>query len=92
MALSKRDSATAAHRADPRRRAQIRADQVRTVYLHSPTTTIGSLVAGAALVAVMWGHVSHAVLLGWLLVLCLHQSFRIYHYRSYMKADAEGQQ
>jgi signal transduction histidine kinase len=32
------------------------------------------------------------VLIGWLLVLCLHQSFRIYHYRSYMKAGAEGQQ
>lgn len=92
MASNKRDPATAAHRADPRRRAQIRADQVRTVYLHSPTTTIGSLVAGTALVAVMWNHVSHAVLIGWLLVLCLHQSFRIYHYRSYMKAGAEGQQ
>ena len=34
--------------------AQIRSEQVRTVYLHSPTTTIGSLVAGTALVAVMF--------------------------------------
>ena len=92
MASSNRDSATTAHRADPRRRAQILADQVRTVYLHSPTTTIGSLVAGTALVAVMWNHVSHAVLVGWLLVLCLHQSFRVYHYRSYLKAGVEGQQ
>jgi two-component system, sensor histidine kinase len=92
MASSKRDSATAAHRVDPRRRAQILADQVRTVYLHSPTTTIGSLVAGTALVAVMWNHVSHAILIGWLLVVCLHQSVRVYHYRSYMKAGAEGQQ
>ena len=92
MASSNRDSATTAHRADPRRRAQILADQVRTVYLHSPTTTIGSLVAGTALVAVMWNHVSHVVLIGWLLVLCLHQSFRVYHYRSYLKAGVEGQQ
>jgi signal transduction histidine kinase/CheY-like chemotaxis protein len=40
----------------------------------------------------MWNHVSHAILIGWLLTLCLHQSVRVYHYRSYMKAGAEGQQ
>ena len=76
----------------PRRRAQIRSEQVRTVYLHSPTTTIGSLVAGAALVAVMWDHVSHPVLMGWLIVLCLHQLLRVHHYRSYLRAGAEGQE
>jgi two-component system, sensor histidine kinase len=84
-------SGAAAVVASARRRAQIRGEQVRTVYLHSPTTTIGSLVAGAALVAVMWGHVSHAVLGGWLLVLCLHQALRVFHYRSYLRAGPEGQ-
>jgi signal transduction histidine kinase len=78
--------------APARRRAQIRGEQVRTVYLHSPTTTIGSLVAGAALVAVMWDHVSHPVLIGWLLVLCVHQAFRVRHYRAYLRAGAEGQE
>ena len=78
--------------ASAHRRAQIRSEQVRTVYLHSPTTTIGSLVAGAALAAVMWDHVSHAVLAGWLIVLCLHQALRIHHYRSYLRAGPEGQQ
>ncbi|HET7767058.1 MAG TPA: hybrid sensor histidine kinase/response regulator [Burkholderiales bacterium] len=78
--------------APARRRAQIRTEQVRTVYLHSPTTTIGSLVAGAALVAVMWDHVSHPVLIGWLLVLCVHQAFRVRHYRAYLRAGAEGQE
>src|SRR5215467_1369569 len=73
------------------RSAQIRSDQVRTVYLHSPTTTIGSLIAGTALVAVMWDHVSHSVLLGWLLVLCLHQALRVYHYFSYRAAGANQQ-
>jgi two-component system, sensor histidine kinase len=76
----------------PRRRAQIRSEQVRTVYLHSPTTTVGSLVAGAALVAVMWDHVSHPVLIGWLIVLCLHQLLRVHHYRGYLRAGAEGQE
>jgi len=92
MASKERDSAIAADGSDSRRRAQIRVDQVRTVYLHSPTTTIGSLVAGAALVAVMWNHVSHPVLIGWLLALCLHQSLRVYHYRSYLRAGVESQQ
>ena len=76
----------------PSLEAQIRSEQVRTVYLHSPTTTIGSLVAGAALVAVMWSHVSHAVLIAWFATLCLHQSLRVYHYRSYLRAGPEGQQ
>ena len=73
------------------RAAQIRSEQVRTVYLHSPTTTIGSLIAGAALVAVMWDDIPHAVLVGWLLALCLHQLFRVRHYRAYLRAGAEGQ-
>ncbi|MGH8642091.1 MAG: sensor histidine kinase, partial [Burkholderiales bacterium] len=92
MATKGRDPAPAADGVDARRRAQIRVDQVRTVYLHSPTTTIGSLVAGTALVAVMWNHVSHAVLMGWLLALCLHQALRIYHYRSYLRASVESRQ
>jgi two-component system, sensor histidine kinase len=71
--------------------AEIRGEQVRTVYLHSPTTTIGSLVAGAALVAVMWDHVPHAVLAGWLLALCLHQALRVHHYRAYLRAGPDGQ-
>jgi signal transduction histidine kinase len=88
--MTERDSAAAG--AAARRRAQVRIEQAHAVYLHSPTTTIGSLVAGAALVAVMWNHISHAVLIGWMLVLCVHQSLRVYHYRSYLKAGVEGQQ
>jgi two-component system, sensor histidine kinase len=80
-------AAASAHRS-----AQIRSEQVRTVYLHSPTTTIGSLIAGAALAAVMWDQVSHALLSGWFIVLCLHQALRVYHYRSYLRAGPEGQQ
>lgn len=75
-----------------KRSAQVHFEQVRSVYLHSPTTTIASLVAGAVLVAVMWNHVSHAVLLGWLLVLALHQSLRVYNYRSYINAGPVAQQ
>jgi signal transduction histidine kinase len=73
--------------ADAEQRAsQVRGEQVRSVYLHSPTTTVASLVTGGALVVVMWHQIPHAVLIGWLLALCAHQSLRVLHYRSYLKA------
>lgn len=74
-----------------RRGRQIRTEQVRSVYLQSPYTTAGSLVAGALLVAVMWGEIGTAVLMSWSAVLCLHQALRIQHYRSYIKATREEQ-
>ena len=74
-----------------RRARQVRAEQVRSVYLQSPYTTIGSLAAGALLVSVMWGEVSPRILVSWAVILCLHQALRILHYRSYMKAAPEDQ-
>lgn len=70
---------------------RIRVEQVRSLYLHSPTTTIGSLVAGAALIAAMWEEVAHTVLGAWMLALVLHQTLRVYHYVSYMKAGPDSQ-
>lgn len=69
-----------------RRAQQVRAEQVRSVYLQSPATTTGSLVAGALLVVVMWNDVSNVILVGWAAALCVHQALRIYHYRSYLAA------
>lgn len=74
-----------------RRKRQVRVEQVRSVYLQSPATTIGSLAAGALLISVLWNHVSDGILLGWAAALCLHQGLRIYHYRRYIKATAEEQ-
>ena len=71
---------------DTRRRhaAQVRAEQIRSVYSHSPTTTIASLITGVALIAVMWEQVDHRVLTGWLLALCAYQALRVYQYRIFM--------
>jgi signal transduction histidine kinase len=88
--MNERDSAATG--AAARQHARVRIDQVHSVYLHSPTTTIGSLVAGAALAAAMWNHISHAVLIAWSLALCAHQLLRVHHYRSYLRAGAQGQQ
>jgi len=90
--MTEPNSVAAAAGTAGRHSAQVRVEQVRLVYLHSPTSTIGSLVAGAALVAVLWNHISQYILIGWMLALCLHQSLRVYHYRSYLRAGVEGQQ
>jgi signal transduction histidine kinase/CheY-like chemotaxis protein len=71
---------------------RVRAEQIRMVYLHSPTTSGGSLVAGAFLVAVMWDSVPHATLLAWGAALAVYQAFRIYNYRRYLAANPNASQ
>lgn len=66
---------------------RVRAEQIRMVYLHSPTTSGGSIVAGVFLIAVMWNTVPHAVLLAWVGALAVHQAFRIFSYRRYLAAN-----
>ena len=68
-------------------RAKVRAEQIRTVYLHSPTTTLGSLVAGAFLVWMAWDKVSIGVIASWSAALLLHQAVRVYHYGAYLRAN-----
>jgi len=68
---------------------RVRAEQIRMVYLHSPTTTGGSLVAGAFLIAVMWNTVSRPILLGWGAALAIHQAFRMVNYRRYLAANPD---
>jgi signal transduction histidine kinase len=73
------------------REAQVRAEQIRSVYRNSPTTTIGSLIAAAVLVATFWNHVSKPVLFVWIAIICVHQAIRVYHYLSFRKATATEQ-
>jgi signal transduction histidine kinase/CheY-like chemotaxis protein len=71
---------------------RVRAEQIRMVYLHSPTTSGGSLVAGAFLIVVMWDAVPHMTLLAWGGTLALYQVFRIYSYRRYLAANPAASQ
>ena len=71
---------------------RVRAEQIRMVYLHSPTTSGGSLVAGAFLIVVMWDAVPHTTLLSWGATLALYQVFRIYSYRRYLAANPAASQ
>jgi signal transduction histidine kinase len=66
---------------------RIEAEQIRAVYLHSPTTTIGSLVAGAFLVWVVWKKIPLGIIAIWGAALLAHQSVRFYSYRAYLRAN-----
>jgi two-component system, sensor histidine kinase len=72
-------------------KAQVLTEQIRSVYLQSPATTIGSLVVALVLVSIMWNHVPRGWLVGWMLVLCAHQALRVYHYLSYRNASPSQQ-
>lgn len=66
---------------------KIRAEQIRTIYLHSPTTTLATLVAATCLLWVLWGDVPLHFQLGWLALMIANQMMRIYYYRAYLKAN-----
>jgi len=90
--MSRPETTLPAARIDPAQpdlAERVRAEQIRMVYLHSPTTTGGSIVAGAFLIAVMWKDVPHAILLAWGAALAIHQGFRIYSYRRYLAANPD---
>jgi signal transduction histidine kinase/ActR/RegA family two-component response regulator len=70
----------------PEADARVRAEQIRMVYLYTPTTTGASLLAGAFLIWVLWETVPHTMLLAWGAVLLVHQAIRIFHYRGYVRA------
>ena len=65
----------------------VRAEQIRMVYLYSPTTTGASLFAGAFLVWVMWDVVPRSSAYLWSAFLLVHQAVRIIHYRRYLRAN-----
>ncbi len=66
---------------------RVRAEQIRMVYLYSPTTTGASLFAGAFLVWVMWDVVPRSSAYLWSAFLLVHQAVRIMHYRRYLRAN-----
>lgn len=68
---------------------KIRAEQIRTVYMNSPTTMLGTLVAAACLLWVLWGDVSIAIQLSWLVLMVGNQALRMYVYNAYLKTNPD---
>jgi signal transduction histidine kinase/CheY-like chemotaxis protein len=71
------------------RELRVRAEQVNAVYRNSPTTTIGSIAAGASLVIMLWGAIDHVLVLAWFAILVAHQAFRVYDFLSWRRARPE---
>jgi signal transduction histidine kinase/CheY-like chemotaxis protein len=71
---------------------RIRAQQIHSMYVQSPTTTAGSLVAGAILAYGMWGQVAATTLVTWCALMCLHQAVRLFHYSRYKRAQPTVEQ
>jgi len=57
-------------------RARARADQVAQLYAGWQRTTISMLLGAALLTFVLWGHVSPAILAGWLGLIVVNQAWR----------------
>lgn len=69
---------------------KIRAEQIRSVYLNAPSTTLGNLMAAACLLWVLWGDIAVAIQLVWLAVMTLNQLIRIYYYRLYLNTNPDA--
>lgn len=85
------------HRSNPRMDAQlplarrIRGEQIRLVFLHSPTTTLASLVAGLCLVWIVYDQLPVYLWLGWFAAMCVHQVVRVVHYRRFLTVNPRGE-
>lgn len=69
---------------------RIRGEQIRLVFLHSPTTTLASLIAALCLVWIVYDEVPTYLWLGWLGAMCVHQMVRVLHYRRFVAANPRG--
>lgn len=66
---------------------RIRGEQIRLVFLHSPTTTFASLIAALCLVWIVYDQLPMYLWLGWFGAMCLHQAIRVLHYRRFLSAN-----
>src|SRR5690606_9636945 len=66
---------------------RIRGEQIRLVFLHSPTTTLASLVAALCLVWIVYDQLPMYLWLGWFSAMCLHQIIRVLHYRRFLAVN-----
>lgn len=66
---------------------KIRAEQIRLVFMHSPTTTGASLFATLCLAWIVSDQMPMSLWVPWCLAMLTHQAMRIWHYRRFRKAN-----
>jgi signal transduction histidine kinase len=82
-AASERTAQALSASASQARLARVRAEQVKALYSQLPRSTSAMAASGVLMVAAMWPVVSHAVLLIWLALVVLNQSWRFYLWRKF---------
>jgi signal transduction histidine kinase len=70
------------------RLSRVRAEQVKALYSQLPRSTAAMVVGGVIMVAAMWSAISHVVLLSWLALVVVNQSWRLYLWRRFKAAQA----
>jgi signal transduction histidine kinase len=70
------------------RLVRVRAEQVKALYSQLPRSTSAMSVGALILVAAMWPVVSHMVLLAWLGLVVLNQTWRLYLWRAFKPASS----
>jgi two-component system, sensor histidine kinase len=69
---------------------KIKAEQIRSVYLNAPTTTLGNMMAAACLLWVLWDDIAIAIQLIWMAIISLNQLIRLYYYRLYLNTNPDA--
>ena len=70
---------------------KIRGEQIRLVFLHSPTTTIASLFATLCVIWVISDQAPTSLWMPWCLAMLTHQAMRVVHYRRFCRANPSDQ-
>ena len=66
---------------------KIRAEQIRLVFMHSPTTIVASLFATLCLAWIVSDQMPTSLWVPWCLAMLTHQTVRIWHYLRFRRAN-----
>jgi PAS domain S-box-containing protein len=70
---------------DPRINVQVRAEQVRTLYRQSVPVLLANVLNANILAWLLWSHISHLLLIGWVMAMTLMASVRFELRRRYWR-------
>lgn len=73
---------------DPRIRAQVRAEQVRTLYRQSVPVLLGNVLNASILVWLLWDDIAHGLLVPWLVAMALMALIRFELRRRYWRGES----
>jgi len=69
---------------------RVAQERTRALYANTPINSVGSLAFALLLVVMLWGHATHALLLGWITALAILHLYRIWQWRQYVRERPES--